>query len=219
MDLNGTLVDTLTDVTDALNETLQAIDRPPLTASQVAQWPGENLRALLKAALMADGPVPTDLEVSAILPDFRQRYERILGRSAKLFPGIADILEQLVRGGTKLAILTNKPQGPSFKLVQQMGIDRWFLYLLAGDGDVPRKPDPAGAEELMQRCGALPKDTLLFGSSRIDRNTARNAGIRCALIDHDGSKTVHGLGADYVMEDVGQLPLLVLGQPSGSFTI
>ncbi len=219
LDLNGTLVDTLDDLTDALNDHLQSQDRPTLSVDQVSQWPGENLRALLKAALLATGPVPTDLDISAQLQYFRERYEARLGQKARLFPGIAETLEALVKGGAKLAILTNKPQGPSFRLVQQMGIDRWFLYLLAGDGDVPRKPDPAGAEELMRRCGGDRGSTLLVGSSRIDRNTARNAGIRCALVDHDGSKAAHGMGADYVLDGFAGLPHLVLGPPSGGFTI
>ncbi len=219
LDLNGTLVDTLDDLTDALNDHLQALGRPTLTVAQVAEWPGENLRSLLKAALLATGPVPTDLEISAQLQQFRERYEARLGQKARLFPGIAETLEALVKGGAKLAILTNKPQAPSVRLVQQMGIDRWFLYLLAGDGDVPRKPDPAGAEELMRRCGADPASTLLVGSSRVDRNTARNAGIRCALIDHDGSKAAHGMGADYVLDGMAGLPRLVFGPPSGGVSI
>ncbi len=217
MDLNGTLVDTLDDLTDALNDQLLAMARPTLTRAQVAEWPGENLRSLLKAALVATGPVPTDLEINDILHAFRERYEARLGAKAKLFPGIAEVLETLVRGGAKLAILTNKPQEPSLRLVQKMGIDKWLLFLLAGDGEVPRKPDPAGAEELMQRCGGTTQDTLLFGSSGIDRDTARYAGLRCALIDHDNSRMAHGLGADYVLEDVARLPLLVLGPSSGGF--
>ncbi|MBM4343574.1 MAG: HAD hydrolase-like protein [Deltaproteobacteria bacterium] len=219
LDLNGTLVDTLDDLTDALNDHLRSLGRPALSVGQVAEWPGENLRGLLKAALLATGPVPTDLEISAQLQQFRDRYEARLGHQARLFPGIAEALEALVQGGAKLAILTNKPQAASHRLVQQMGIDRWFLFLLAGDGDVPRKPDPAGAEELMRRCGGDRTTTLLVGSSRIDRNTARNAGIRCALIDHDGSKAAHGMGADYVLDGIAGLPLLVFGPPSGGFAI
>ncbi|MSQ81424.1 MAG: HAD family hydrolase [Myxococcales bacterium] len=219
LDLNGTLVDTLQDLTDALNDHLTALGRPALTSAHVAEWPGEHLRTLLKSALLATGDVPTDLEISAQLPGFRERYEMRLGAKAVLFAGIAEALEELVRGGVKLAILTNKPQAASHRLVQQMGIDKWFLFLMAGDGDVPRKPDPAGAEELMLRCGGDRNNTLLVGNSRIDRNTARNAGIRCALVDHDGSKAAHGMGADYVLDGIASLPLLVFGPASGSFKI
>lgn len=219
MDLNGTLVDTLDDLTDALNDQLHAMGRPTLQRTQVAEWPGENLRSLLKSALVATGPVPTDLEINDILHAFRERYEARLGAKAQLFPGIADMLETLVRGGAKLAILTNKPQEASLRLLQAMGIDKWLLYLVAGDGELPRKPDPAGAEELMRRCEGTVHNTLLFGSSRIDRDTARNAGIRCALVDHDNSRGAHGMGADYVIEDVARLPLLVLGEVSGSFRV
>jgi len=215
MDLNGTLVDTLDDLTDALNDQLAAMGRQPLSRGQVAEWPGENLRSLLKAALVATGPVPTDLEINDILHAFRDRYEARLGAKARLFDGIADALEAIVRGGARLAILTNKPQAPSLRLLQKMGIDRWFLFMVAGDGDLARKPDPAGAIELMSRCGGTSANTLLVGSSRVDRNTARNAGIRCALVDHDGSHAVHGLGADYVLTGIAHLPHLVLGPPSG----
>lgn len=220
MDLNGTLVDTFEDLADALNEVLADHGRRPLEVAQVRQWPGEGLRAILKAAFQATGSTPTDIEISEILKDFRTRYEEHLGAKAFLYPGVAQALATLSAGGVRLSILTNKPLAPSLKLLERMGIGNYFEYMVAGDGDVPRKPDPAGLAQLTDLVGSTPEKTLMFGSSRIDLQTARNAGVRCALIDHDHSLAVRGMGADYVLDHMGMLVALVLGHRlSGAFPI
>lgn len=216
LDLNGTLVDTIADLADALNEQLWSMQRPTLTVDQVRQWPGENLRAILKGALALTGTVPTDLEINQLVHEFRDRYQERIGARAQLFPHVASTLERLHGAGVQLSIQTNKPQAPSVKLLQQMGISRYFLYLVAGDGEVPRKPDPTGLLELMERCGGSPDATLMVGSSRIDLETARNAGVRVALIDTDHTRAVHGMGGDFVLDSFSRLTHLVLGSRSSS---
>ncbi len=220
-DLNGTLVDTLGDLADALNEQLWSMGRPTLTADQVRQWPGENLRAILKGALAVTGSVPTDLEINQLLHEFRDRYQDRLGARATVYPGTTEALGRLHSCGVHLALLTNKPLVPSLRLLQQMEMSKFFAYILAGDGDLPRKPDPTGLLELMESCGGNLEHTLMVGSSRIDLETARNAGVRVALVNNDHSRGVHGMGADYVLDEIERLPHLVLGgRPSGimSFT-
>jgi phosphoglycolate phosphatase len=220
LDLNGTLVDTLGDLADALNEQLWSMDRPTLTADQVRQWPGENLRAILKGALALTGSVPTDLEINQLLHEFRDRYQDRLGARAVAYPGTTDVLAQLHAAGVQLALLTNKPLVPSLKLLQQLDIAKYFTYMLAGDADAPRKPDPTGLLELMHSCGGDEETTLMVGSSRIDLETARNAGVRVALVNNDHSRGVHGMGADYVLDEISRLPHLVLGtRPSGLMSL
>jgi phosphoglycolate phosphatase len=215
-DLNGTLVDTFDDLADALNDQLQAMARPSLTVDQVRQWAGENLRTILKSALAATGAVATDLEINDILHGFRARYEERLGARARLYPHVAEALTQLATQGVRMAVLTNKPQAPSLRLLKHVGIDSHFRFLLTCDGDVPKKPDPTGLLALMDQLGGDASGTLLVGSSRIDLETARNGGVRVALVDHDHSHVVHGMGADYVLDGFERLERLVLAGSQGT---
>lgn len=214
-DLNGTLVDTFADLTAALGETLAHVGRPALDEAQVRGWAGEGLRGMLRAALLVTGPAPTDLEISDMLVDFRARYEGHLGQQARLYPGVEETLASLAAAGVRMAILTNKPQEPSVRLIAQMGIAAYFDYLLTCDGEVPRKPDPTGLAHLLQSMSGVPAQTLMVGSSRIDRETAQNAGVVAALVEdahHPASRVlVRGLGAEYVLDDFAKLRALVLG--------
>lgn len=211
LDLNGTLVDTFDDLTDALNETLVGLQRAPLFCAQVRQWPGEGLRGVLKHALAATGALPTDPEISELLLSFRTRYAQHLGRRGWVHPGVEETLRKLAESGAHLALLTNKPEEPSVQLLQRFGLLRYFEWLATGDGHFPRKPDPEGVLTLMQQMGGTPGTTLLCGSSRIDLETARNAGIACALVDHEHGVGVRGMGADFVLDDMSKLVHLVLG--------
>lgn len=215
-DLNGTLVDTFDDLADALNDQLRAMDRPVLTVDHVRQWAGENLRTILKSALAASGAVPTDLGINEALHGFRARYEERLGARARLYPLVGAVLADLAAAGVKMAVLTNKPQSPSLRICKQFGIDVHFRFLLTCDGDVPKKPDPTGLLALVEQLGGDLNGTLLVGSSRIDLETARNAGVRVALVDHDRSHVVHGMGADFVLDGLDRLERLVLAGSQGT---
>ena len=214
-DLNGTLVDTFADLTVALNETIAAVGRPSLDEAQVRAWAGEGLRGMLRAALLVAGPTPTDLEISDLLTDFRARYEATLGQNARVYPGVVETLTALAQAGVRMAILTNKPQEPSVHLVALTGLAPFFDYLLTCEGDVPRKPDPTGLVELLHSLGGSPGQALMVGSSRIDRETAQNAGVAAALVEDahypPSGVLVRGLGAEFVLDDFAKLRALVLG--------
>jgi phosphoglycolate phosphatase len=212
-DLNGTLVDTLSDLTAALNDTLAQLGRPLLEEAQARAWSGEGLRGLLRAALLATGPAPTDLEINEWLHDFRARYAAHLGERARVYPGVVETLKALAQAGVQMAIVTNKPEAPSLGLLAQMEIAEYFEYFMTCDGAIPRKPDPTGTLRLMAKMCGTATGTLMVGSSRIDRETAHNAGITCALVQHGDQESarVRGLGADFVLDDFAKLKALVLG--------
>lgn len=214
-DLNGTLVDTSADLTAALNDTLAHLERPLLDEAQVRTWSGEGLRGLLRAALLATGPAPTDLEINEWLHDFRARYAAHLGQCARVYPGVVETLRALLAAGVRMAIVTNKPETPSLGLLAQLKLDGYFEYFMTCDGEIPRKPDPTGTLRLMQQLGGTAAQTLMVGSSRIDRETAQNAGITCALVQHSELESarvqLRGLGSDFVLDDFAMLRALVLG--------
>ncbi|MFZ4576976.1 MAG: HAD family hydrolase [Myxococcota bacterium] len=217
LDLNGTLVDTFEDLTVALNETLDEHGRHPLEVELVRQWSGLGLRGLLRSAFCSTGPTLTDLELSEVLLSFRDRYARHLGTKAYLYPGVLATLVTLADTGVHMSLLTNKPQAPSLKLLEQFGIAHFFDYVVAGEDRLRRKPDPSGLLQLIEWMQARPDATLMVGSTRIDLETARHAGIRCALVDHAQSGLyVRGMGADFALDRFEMLVSLTRGAETSS---
>ncbi len=216
-DLNGTIADTFADLTAALNQVLAHHGRSALDASQVRPWNGERLRSLLRLAFQATGPTLTDLEIAELLPEFRGAYSQHTGQHAQLYPGVIATLSGLQGLGVAMSVLTNKPLPPSQYLLEQLGIRSYFQNIVAGDGETPRKPDPAGLLQLIAVAAVPAEATLMVGSSRIDTETARNGGVRIALLDHDPQHRglVRGMGADYVLPQMANLVAL-LSRPGTS---
>jgi len=163
-DLNGTLVDTLSDLTAALNETLTHLDRPLLDEAQVRTWSGEGLRGLLRSALRATGPEPTDLEINEWLHDFRARYAAHLGQRARVYPGVVETLNALLQAGARMAIITNKPEAPSLSLLAQLHLE-------------PVDPAASILVRLGGRLTAIPKGEI---QARLDDGTL---GAATPLVD------------------------------------
>jgi phosphoglycolate phosphatase len=80
-----------------------------------------------------------------------------------------------------LAVLTNKPQAPTHRLLEAFDLARYFRRVIGGDSGAPRKPNPAGLQALMTEVGASPAETMLVGDSMIDVETARRAGARMCV--------------------------------------
>jgi phosphoglycolate phosphatase len=98
-----------------------------------------------------------------------------------LYDGTREALDILAAAGP-LAVLTNKPQAPTERILAGLDIARYFQWVIGGDTAVPRKPDPAGLDSLIHSAGATAADTIMAGDSVIDLRTARAAGTRICLL-------------------------------------
>jgi phosphoglycolate phosphatase len=76
-----------------------------------------------------------------------------------------------------MAVLSNKPVGPSRAIVEALGLGGYFFQVYGGNSFHTKKPDPTGVEALLEEAGARPEETVLIGDSDVDVLTARNAGI------------------------------------------
>jgi phosphoglycolate phosphatase len=98
----------------------------------------------------------------------------------RAYDGIAEVVRG-ARRHARVAVLTNKPAGPSKRILSGLGLLDLFDEVVGGDGPLPRKPDPAALLAMMERAGAIAPNTLLVGDSVIDHETARRAFSRCCL--------------------------------------
>jgi phosphoglycolate phosphatase len=176
-DLDGTLIDSRTDLADAANALVIEMGGRPLPTADIARMVGEGAAMLVRRALEAAGLAIDERS----LPRFLELYDERLLRTTQPYDGIIEALDELANRST-LALLTNKPMAPTRKLLPPLGLDRFFATVVAGDGPFPRKPDPTSLRHLMSLHGAREHDTVLVGDSRIDVETARAAGTGICLV-------------------------------------
>lgn len=176
-DLDGTLVDSRLDLAGSANRLLEELGAPQLSVDQVVAMVGEGARVLVGRVLAA-AHVEADLDEA--LERFLLIYDRHLVDHTTLYPGIVETLDAL-EGITRLAVLTNKPQQHTERLLEALDLRRFFAEVIGGDSRFPRKPDPAALEHLMASAGATPQTTIMVGDSMIDVETARRASAHVCV--------------------------------------
>jgi len=178
-DLDGTLIDSRRDLADAANALIVERGGAPLPVDAIASMVGEGAALLVRRALRAASVARGDLD--AALARFLALYDERLLAHTRLYDGTLDAIAALARSA-ELAVLTNKPQRPSERILAGLGIASFFTRVVGGDTAHGRKPDPAGLHYLMSAAGAAPGATVMVGDSAIDMRTARAAGVRCCLV-------------------------------------
>ena len=170
-DLDGTLIDSARDLAESIGEMLEAYGAPPLPLSEVVTMVGEGAPVLVRRALKEAGLNPEPAEA---LARFLKIYDRRLMNHTVPYEGIAESLALAVRRGP-LAVLTNKPLGPSIGLLEALGMRGFFSRIIGGDSDYGRKPDPAG---LLSLHALAPGDAIVMvGDSPADWKAAEAAKI------------------------------------------
>jgi phosphoglycolate phosphatase len=190
-DLDGTLVDSLPDITRALNLALTEAGRPALSPDIVRGLVGEGVVRLAEKALQATAGGGGEISVAQVADRIRSVYEAEPCVLTRLYPGVVETLTALRAAGRhKLALLTNKPGVVTRPLLAALKIDGQ-LDAAIGDGDGhPRKPDPAAIHALCARFRTTVARTLMIGDGLPDMAVARAAGCTAAAAlwgytDHD----------------------------------
>ena len=171
-DLDGTLIDTLEDLAEAVNHALALRGLPLHTLDEYRGMVGHGVRSLVQQALGEESPL-----VDAALADFRAYYEAHIDVHTRPYPGIPELLADLQARGVQLAVVSNKFQEGTEYLIRRFfsGID--FVAILGNRPGWPLKPSPEIVQDVLTRSGVSPEDALLVGDSPTDMRTAANGGI------------------------------------------
>jgi phosphoglycolate phosphatase len=171
LDLDGTLIDSARDIAESISEMVEGYGAPPLPVSDVVQMVGEGAPILVRRALERSGLNPTPDEA---LARFLKIYDRRLIDHTVPYEGIAESLAVAMRRGP-LAVLTNKPLGPSIGILEALGLRGFFSRVIGGDSEYGRKPHPAG---LLSLQALAPGDRIVMvGDSPADWKAAEAAKV------------------------------------------
>lgn len=178
-DLDGTLVDSRHDLAEAVNRTRAELGLPRLALAEVVGMVGRGARELVRRALGGDPPAAL---VDRALALFLAHYEPICTERTLPYPGVSELLEDAARG-RPLALLTNKPERPTRRILERFGWTRRFRHVIGGDTLPARKPRPDGLLEIAARLGLDPGEVTMVGDSRVDLETAAAAGSPFVLVE------------------------------------
>ncbi|MBN1210404.1 MAG: HAD family hydrolase [Myxococcaceae bacterium] len=172
-DLDGTLVDSLADIATAMNHSLTQHGFPTHPISAYRDYVGEGVMVLVRKATPASRE---DLHAS-VLAAYRAYYADHLFDHTHAFPGIPTLLAQLAAEGMLLAVLSNKSDVFTRRLVEGLLPGVPFRAVYGERPGVPRKPDPTAALGIAAELGVAPGDCAFVGDTPVDMDTARNAGM------------------------------------------
>lgn len=181
-DLDGTLVDTASEIGAAVNDALGDVGQPAVTLAQVRDWIGFGTRELLARALAVSAgrdlaAVRASAPLQALVAAYDRVYPRHCGRASQTYPRVRETLQALRAQGVKRVVLTNKEARYVQVLLDAHQLGALFDLVISGDSLPTKKPDPAGLLHCLARFGVPPQRALLVGDSSIDVATARNAGV------------------------------------------
>jgi phosphoglycolate phosphatase len=172
-DLDGTLVDSLGDIADAMNHALVLHGLPPHPEADYLRFVGEGVKELVRKAV----PAGREALHEPVLADYRAYYDAHLFDRTRPYPGVMGVLTALVDAGVKVAVLSNKSDGFVKRLAAKLLPGIPFGAVYGERPGIPRKPDPTAALALAAELGVPPEACGFVGDTAVDMDTARAAGM------------------------------------------
>lgn len=208
-DLDGTLVDSLPDLAEAVNELMAANGLAPHATRAVSSMVGKGVPVLVQKAFAAHGITMEGEALAAQVKTYLGLYEPRATRLTRLFPHTAEMVKALSKS-YPLAVCTNKPTEVSCKIVDSLGIGGEISVVVGGDSGVPPKPAPDMLWLVADRLGVAKDDVLMVGDSENDVVSAKAAGIKVAVVRYGMTDIpADELNADFVMDDFRGLPAVL----------
>lgn len=208
-DLDGTLLDTLMDLADSMNQVLAYLKYPTHPTDQYKSFIGSGLETLVRRALPEEHR--DDQTVQHCAKQMRRVYDKRWVQKTRPYPRVQQMLHALTRRGIHMAILSNKPHAPTCKMVERF-LGRWrFEPVVGAQPGVPKKPDPAVALAIVAHVGIPAEQWLYLGDTGIDMQTARSAKMTAvgALWGFNPAAVLEEHGAQHLINAPDELLTLL----------
>lgn len=204
-DLDGTLVDSYAALAEAVNFARREHGLENLHEERIREFVGDGLDKLLQRAF-GTSEVPATVQGA-----FEARYDEICCSESRVLADVESTLEELSRRGLPMAVCTNKPTSFSVKILESLGLARYFRAIVGPDLAGARKPAAQHVLRTLEAIGCSPDEALLVGDMPIDVEAARNSGVDVAVVP-TGSSTSDQLRAarpDHYLERFADLLRIV----------
>jgi len=219
LDLDGTLIDSAPDLSDAINNMLAALGQQQYPQIAVQQWVGNGVVMLIKRALTGQMEPAADPEnLAEALALFADLYEAHVFERSIIYPGVMDGLLQLKEKGFKLACITNKIKRFTQPLMTKTGMAGYFDFIVCGDSFARMKPDPLPLLKTAEYFDIEPAQAVMVGDSINDMRAGRSAGFKTALVPYGyaGKYSIKDLNADYQIRTIVELADLFYSSAQGA---
>lgn len=175
-DLDGTLADTIASITYCGNLALSRFGLSSFGEEDYKRFVGDGAAMLVRRALLAAGDERLE-HFDEVYEAYLEIFAKDCMYQVKPYEGICALLEELKRLSVRIAVLSNKPDRDSLRVVEALFGKGYFDFVQGQRADIPRKPDPAGVYRIMEAFVLPAGDFLYVGDSGVDMKTGRAAGI------------------------------------------
>lgn len=201
-DLDGTLVDSVPDLTTSLNVLRKELDSPPVTAQRVAEMVGDGVSMLVKRALGDTLFLPGHVD------RFMEIYDQHILDNTSCYPGIEELFSR--HSAEHMALVTNKPYMLTMKLLDGLNLTQNFKKIIGGDSFTEKKPHPLPVLKALEALDADPRQTVMIGDHHTDLRAGQGAGTMTCFCNY-GMGHTDGLFTDFRAEQSTDLLRLFPG--------
>lgn len=177
--MDGTILDTLEDLTDSLNYALDKHGYPTRTISEVRSFVGNGIRKLVERGI---GKTVSEEEIDKLCATQKEYYSAHCADKTKPYEGILELLKELRKAGYKTAVVSNKADYAVQNLVKQY-FDGLFDMAVGEKPNVRKKPAPDSVNQVLKQLQVAKEKAIYIGDSDVDIETARNANMDCIAVD------------------------------------
>ena len=202
-DLDGTLVETVQDITNALNYALISHGIKKLTVKETTELVGEGITRLVEKVL----PAGKEHLKDDVMKKFLEYYSEHLIENSKEYPHVRETLEKL--NHFKKAVISNKRETFSKRLLEELDLEKYFNLIIGSDTAGERKPSPVPVLYVISKLSVRPEESIVMGDSYYDIEAGKMAGTRTVAVTYGYQPKELLKKADYLIDDLRELvPLL-----------
>ena len=199
-DLDCTLIDSIGDITNALNYAFKPFDVDDLTPEEVAPLIGEGPSKLIQDALAKHN---LSSDTVALVTQFLNYYAAHPTDKTAPYPGAREMLEAL--NALKMVIVTNKTEGISRKTLKAFDLDIYFDMIVGVDTMAERKPSPMPVMHVLSAFNIVPEEAIIVGDSDIDIQTGKASSVQTVAVTHGYGRNGFQKKADFVISSLPEL--------------
>ena len=202
-DLDGTLVNSIKDITNSLNYATEPFSLAPKTVEEVAALVGEGITRVIERVLGEERLQYRDEVVNRFL-DF---YSEHIVDNTFPYPGVKETLEGL--NGYKKAVISNKREAFSIKVLKALDLLKFFDLVIGSDSTSEKKPSPIPVLHALSTFGLNTNDAVMVGDSNLDIAAGKAAGVKTIGVTYGYRERKYLKDADFVIDDIKELPKLI----------